>query len=675
MRSIEKGDIIALVARAEYPAWVNIVKAVELEILYEHETEVNSLIRLVTSSFEYIPLRSASDIRLILVHPGSFDDALNCTLIHSSLASAKLSGFEAISYRWGSSDQTTINLEYDAKKSEFGVHGSVESVLRHLRRNDGQIRTLWIDAVCIDQSNDQERADQVALMADIYSMADAVNVWLGASDHITQLAFRVIHDIYNCKKNLCPGGAECTCPGTAHTMTRKDFQNLDNNLDAITQFHLHREPDQTQDQLRNVMQSSHTLISELFGNPWFKRVWVLQEVINSKRAVLHCGAESILWKELVEVNDYHNHQLPHLVPLHRLPQIWSHLGKPRNPSVFPSISDSGEERPEAARDIGILDVVLEALELDSTDPRDKIFALLSFGKETKIISHLPELIKPDYKKSIDRVFADFTRWWIKEHKSLRILSMIHGNIGRTWQGLHCPFEEPPVMLRPTWTLRTEGMHGWSIATLDSQFEFRASGDSVPDYETISNSFNSNPLHLHLLGYKITQIEDLSHFLLPEQTTDTASLFEVYLTIFGRWKNPSLSRHDILQRISEHLRAHWQYEWKEFLSLLKMKSIRKEDKSGYERVLLKSAFPCNGPCFFVATDGSTGLCLAGARKGDRIAILLGGNVPFLLRDAHATDKGDQHFELIGECYVEGKMHGEFVREQESINLNAEHIILV
>jgi hypothetical protein len=99
------------------------------------------------------------------------------------------------------------------------------------------------------------------------------------------------------------------------------------------------------------------------------------------------------------------------------------------------------------------------------------------------------------------------------------------------------------------------------------------------------------------------------------------------------------------------------------------------ESVYERVLSNLAFPCNGPCFFVATDGSIGLCPAGARKGDYIAILLSGNVLFLLRDVHATDKGDQHFELIGECYVEGKMHGEFVREQESKNLNAEHIILV
>jgi hypothetical protein len=110
-------------------------------------------------------------------------------------------------------------------------------------------------------------------------------------------------------------------------------------------------------------------------------------------------------------------------------------------------------------------------------------------------------------------------------------------------------------------------------------------------------------------------------------------------------------------------------------LLKVKSVRKEDESGYERVCSNLALPCNGPCFFVATDWSIGLCPAGAMKGDCITILLGGNVPFLLRDTHATDKGDQHPELIGECYVEGKMHGEFIREQESKGLNAEHIVLV
>jgi hypothetical protein len=91
--------------------------------------------------------------------------------------------------------------------------------------------------------------------------------------------------------------------------------------------------------------------------------------------------------------------------------------------------------------------------------------------------------------------------------------MIHGNVGRTWQGLHCQIVEPPTTTRPTWTLRTEGVHNWTIDTFDSQFEFRASGDSVPDIETISSDSNANHLRLRLLGYKVARIEELSHLLL------------------------------------------------------------------------------------------------------------------------------------------------------------------
>jgi hypothetical protein len=132
----------------------------------------------------------------------------------------------------------------------------------------------------------------------------------------------------------------------------KDFDNLHEAMDAITQFHLHREPDQVQDQLYNIMQSHFTFTSELFRNPWFKRVWILQEVINSKRAILHCGNDSILWKELIEFNNGQDHYVP---------QIWMHLGRLRNPSVFPSARITNEERLDIIQGLGIFDVVLEAL--------------------------------------------------------------------------------------------------------------------------------------------------------------------------------------------------------------------------------------------------------------------------------------------------------------------------
>lgn len=697
VKSMSKGDIIECIVRAEYPAWVNIVKSVELEILYEPERDShNTVISHVTNSLNYVLLNSARQIRLILVHPGAFDDALNCSLIHSDLVSAKRTGFEATSYCWGdSTTQARINLEYTGKSSEFGISRSIEDILRSLRRSDGQVRTIWIDAICIDQSNDQERAQQVALMSEVYSAAETVNIWLGSYDLTTQLAFQIIRDIHNYQNRICAGGTKCICLGTAHTMIESDFQRLDKDfsnlherMDAITTFHVQRESAEVRTRLRPIMYSHYLLISELFRNPWFKRVWVLQEVINSKRAILHCGMKSILWKELIEVDEHRNGYVPHLEPLYRLPEIWIHLGKLRNPEIFPSVRGTDEEQIQPAQELGILDVVLETLELNATDPRDKIFALLSFGQETSIISQLPKLIAPDYTKSVERVFADFTRWWIKEHKSLRILSMIHGNLGRTWQAMHCPTVDLPAPTKPTWTIRTEGMHSWTKATLESQFQFQASGDSALNTETLLNTLDSDPpdpLHLRLLGFKVAQIEGLSHFPLSGQTADAATLFEVYQSIFepvvshGRWKSlrkretESTNRQQLIQMMSEHLRAHWQHESTEPLSLFDLNSVRGR---GHGRVSSTVVFPCHGPCFFVASDGSVGLCPAAARAGDCIVIFLGGNVPFLLREVDTNGpEMSSHFELIGECYVEGKMKGEFMRDRESDGLEAERLTLV
>lgn len=70
---------------------------------------------------------------------------------------------------------------------------------------------------------------------------------------------------------------------------------------------------------------------------------------------------------------------------------------------------------------------------DVTNPRDRIFALLQFGTETHDVERLPLEIIPDHRKSIVHVFITFTRWWIKEHKSLRIFSAVHTLRNRGWQ--------------------------------------------------------------------------------------------------------------------------------------------------------------------------------------------------------------------------------------------------
>lgn len=115
----------------------------------------------------YRPLNS-QEVRLVILHPGT---EVKCDLIHVHLES--LPFYETISYVWGNRKiRETILLNGQEKD----VPASTKSALRRMQQD--RERYLWIDAVCINQDDVDERSQQVALMASIYSQADNI-VWLG----------------------------------------------------------------------------------------------------------------------------------------------------------------------------------------------------------------------------------------------------------------------------------------------------------------------------------------------------------------------------------------------------------------------------------------------------------------------------------------------------------------
>lgn len=83
-------------------------------------------------------------------------------------------------------------------------------------------------------------------------------------------------------------------------------------------------------------------------------------------------------------------------------------------------------------------------------------------------------------------------------------------------------------------------------------------------------------------------------------------------------------------------------------------------------------PATERCFFVATDGSIGLCPNGSREGDLIVILCGGNTPYLLRK---VPDSESHFEFVGECFVDGLVDGDFMRRTKSNGLAPRTFALV
>ncbi|KAI6859327.1 hypothetical protein D0864_00034 [Hortaea werneckii] len=115
------------------------------------------------------------EIRIILLQPsGEEDDALYADLEIASLDNEP--AYNAISYVWGDASDTTVMFLNGGKVIE--ITKSLAAALRRFRHSRIFV-ALWADAVCINQENLQERADQVSIMGKIYASAIQVNVWLG----------------------------------------------------------------------------------------------------------------------------------------------------------------------------------------------------------------------------------------------------------------------------------------------------------------------------------------------------------------------------------------------------------------------------------------------------------------------------------------------------------------
>lgn len=130
------------------------------------------------TDFPYEPLISNSKpFRLITVQPGQFDAPLLCTLSHELLNVEPLPQYETISYCWGDASLRNVLTLNDHPVS---VPASTAAALRCIRNLDTD-RTVWLDAVCIDQRNIDERSQQVGMMGDIYRKGSCNLIYLG--DH------------------------------------------------------------------------------------------------------------------------------------------------------------------------------------------------------------------------------------------------------------------------------------------------------------------------------------------------------------------------------------------------------------------------------------------------------------------------------------------------------------
>lgn len=216
---------------------------------------------------KYEPLdETKSEIRLLQIEPGGDHSAIQCTLQHVSCARV-YPIYTALSYCWGDSKDT---IAVTVNGCAVAVTRNLESALRALRsyRFDSRVGILvWVDALCINQHDKDERGHQVLRMRDIYSKAFRTVAWLGPDDGgYAEMAFE-------CMRLL------------ATEKPKTEFTEITENI---------KDKDRLRpDELPRVVAARVVAARVMINLPYWKRTWVIQELVLSGNLIFLWGTSTM----------------------------------------------------------------------------------------------------------------------------------------------------------------------------------------------------------------------------------------------------------------------------------------------------------------------------------------------------------------------------------------------
>ena len=204
-------------------------------------------------TYQYHRLSGNDRFRLVSLDAPDGGGDIRCSLSEFRVGQAPV--YEALSYVWGDLSMT-CRLYCDGLV--LPITATLETALRRIQYRDAS-RLLWIDQICIDQSNIEERNEQVQAMRSVYQQATKVLLWLGsATDAEAQPAFELIDQIKPWLDNIV-------------TRTFPSDEEL-----AIRGLPPRKSP------------QWHSL-QRLCEVQYFNRIWVIQEVLVASSATLMWG--------------------------------------------------------------------------------------------------------------------------------------------------------------------------------------------------------------------------------------------------------------------------------------------------------------------------------------------------------------------------------------------------
>lgn len=580
--------------------------------------------------------REARQFRVLGLHRGLHHDEIVCSLEVRNIN--RPGEYEALSYAWGDPASRGI---ISVNGLPMAITTSLKEALRHLRLERSE-RYLWVDALCINQMDDEERSYQVEQMRSIYASASNVLVWLGPALHNSNAGIELIEKMAHHFTDYKPGEVvPAAIPASS---------------EALLAIH------------------------KLLSRSYWSRMWIVQEVaVASRNPIVGCGHMWLEWSYWhAGIRFMRAHHERYFIQMCEDGTIFRDaqsnlryrynrfLNLDRTCRYFRSEMKETTKLvvlPPNDERTNFNHLLAMTRNQVATDSRDRIFALLGLVKRKDNEELIRPNIIPDYSKSVRFIYCETVRMWIELEGTLEILQFKN----------HI---SPPGF--PSWTPDFAAVAQYPPLGPDIWYDWSASGrlrsPSGSPLCAISEDLNI----LHAKGSIIDEISQVVDLNSLEQDP-IRTIQAIHHSVFPlddravsmpsfRYLTEAVWRSLVGNRSAENIYpCPWVYG-ELYLHLVNRTTLRAQD-SQYKQTPEPSEFlkamgsaisywPSSPHRKFIQSlGGIIGLGTPDCEIGDLLCILRGYKMPVILR------RIDYYYVFLGSVYLHGFMHGEALADVE------------
>ncbi|KAK4112503.1 HET-domain-containing protein [Canariomyces notabilis] len=662
-----------------------------------------------------------TQFRLLELLPSASEEQLKCRIVVREIEKP-LQDYKALSYCWGNGGGSQFITDSVGEPKALAITESLHTALLHFRDASTSV-WLWIDQICINQRDGNEKGQQVRLMGSIYTRAEQVLVWLGPAEQVLVWVNPEEHSSDVLMDAWQTVGQEARNFGMESYYTKERWPLLSrimNNIDP-------GDPKTAEFQklVRLAAEKLAPLITRQtlrhwLARPWFGRAWTVQEFCLCANTVFVCGSKRVPVEFVmlaIQVLQFSAVRLiTSAVPLELLEEV---ANEP-TARLFSCRQrrrklDRGEEGATGDQLHALLRKLYVGRNTQATFHRDRIFSLLGLAVDTHSLDISPDYAEKGEAPAEARMLTRAARAMITNPSTGRIDVLCYSQ-----------FPKAPDLANdlPSWVPDWRGNLRPSFYTIHEATDTHLFSACGP--ETSVRSLPTTPSMPHsalgLAGYLVDTVSaiaaggtwddmswDAARFLGFFAQVD--ALFAHSLSVSANLPQfyPSESRrHEARWRVpigdlfwtsrgsgprmrrpgggsSETAQAA-QLQWAQCVESLrwfdeceKLADVAEQNRrlvewdweGKRERGELggdyhESMKYVMGKKPFCTAEGYLGMGPAGVREGDVVVVFCGGRIPFVLRpveDVIVAGDGDggtkRMFRFVGEAYCDGVMDGEVV----------------